>query len=120
MDLFEDIFGLTDSEEEFEGFNAKNVERLAARFESDSDGESIDGEAVLQDLQWAREASAVEEPPFHPFFGPRNVPLQQSAFGFFEIFFVPEIFELIVQQTNLYAMQENENKEATLHISVWN
>ena len=114
MDLLEDIFGLTDSEEkDFEGFNAEDVERLVARFESDSDGESIDGEAVLQaeDLQWGREAPVVEEPPFHPFFGPRNVPLKQSTLGFFEIIFIPEIFELIVQQTNLYAMQENENKE---------
>ena len=33
MDLFEDI-GLTDSKEEFEGFNVEDVRRVRARYDS--------------------------------------------------------------------------------------
>ena len=40
-----------------------------------------------------------------------NLPAVQTALGFFQLFFRVEVLQHIVEQTNLYASQENADKE---------
>ena len=72
IDFFEDVFGLTDSEEEgFVGFDTEDIERLGAL--EDSSGEEEEQQKLqAEDLQWTRQGSAAEEPVFRPFVGPQN------------------------------------------------
>ena len=70
--MFEDVFGLMDSEEEgFVGFDAEDIERLGA-LEDSSGEEEEQQELQAEDLRWTRQGSAAEEPVFRPFVDPQN------------------------------------------------
>ena len=108
MDMFQDLFGNSDSEEEFYGFELSDDEvKDGADINERDEGEPIRAE----DLEWSREASFLSPPDFTPFFGLVNLPAVQTALGFVLLFFRVEVLQHIVEQTNLYTSQENADKE---------
>ena len=108
IDMFQDLFGNSDSEEELYGFELSDDEVIdGADINERDEGEPI----WAEDLEWSREASFVSPPDFNPFFGPVNLPAVQTALGFLMLFFRVEVLQHIVEQTNLNASQENADKE---------
>ena len=117
MDLFGDIFSSSDSDsDEFEGFEADEVEAARTRLNGVSyEGFFPDSEDGLEEMedetqQWSQNASPVEEPEFIPFGGPKNRPESDSELCFFSLLFTDDVLDCIVEQTNLYADQENAGK----------
>lgn len=104
MDMFEELFGDSDSESEFVGFNVEDIEGMVV---DEDDEEEID----VENLDWTRNASNIEVPVFSPSFGPQNFPSLPTALGFFFLFFRLEVFQHIVDETNRYARQENMEKD---------
>ena len=114
--MFEDLFGSSDSEgeQEFLGFDVEDEHEGDEVVEDDFDeDDELDEARRVENLEWSREVSLFDEPDFCPLFGPVNRPTSLSApLGFFSLFFSLEVFQHIVEQTNLYAEQENANKQA--------
>ena len=113
--MFRDMFGDSDEEEDFSGFELEEIEEQynnedGVGIVDERDDEEIRRVVGVEDLQWSREAGHIDLPVFAPSFGPLNFPTLQSALGFFLLFFRLESFEHIVEQTNLYAVQENAEK----------
>ena len=112
IDLFEDVFGLMDSEEEgFVGFDAEDIERLGA-LEDSSGEEEEQQELQAEDLRWTRQVLQLKN-QFSGRLLARKIPITAICLAFLRTVFPVEVFELIVAETNFnVAIQENADKES--------
>lgn len=89
----------------------KKSEKLDS--ESDSDSENESEISVDQSSSW--KVNDRTERSKDPFAGPQpgatvDLDPEQTEYDFFEMFFLMVLFELLVEQTNLYAKQKTSKK----------
>ena len=117
-----DIFGDSDSEEEFIGFSREDVAifdlmnqngdddeiDLAESDDSESEGDEPDGdqEGPAAFINWNNDPSEVQVPGFTEHVGPtRQLPCDATPIQFFLLLFTTELIDLIVKYTNSNAVE---------------
>ena len=103
----------SESDSDFEGFSCNSGDFLDTISDielSDSDSDIPDDDTDDSDIggedQWSEDLNDVEISRFNEFVGPRHqLPENASALDFFSLLFEPEFFEIMAEQTNLYATQ---------------
>ena len=117
-----DIFGDSDSEEEFIGFSREDVAifdlmnqngdddeiDLAESDDSESEGDEPDGdqEGPAAFINWNNDPSEVQVPGFTEHVGPtRQLPRDATPIQFFLLLFTTELIDLIVKYTNSNAVE---------------
>lgn len=117
----------SDSDSDFEGFSVNSGDSMSdiELLDNDTDipdyYDSDDSDIVVGDHDedsWCEQLHDIDVSSFSEFVGPRHqLPENASALDFFSLLFEPNFFDVMAEQTNLYASQRQ--RRAGINDSSW-